>query len=47
MKSGTKSSRNPIAGNAWKYNKRQIINSKKIYSRKSIRKEYNYEDRNR
>lgn len=35
MNAGTKSSRNPIARNAWKFNKPKIVKSKKLYKRKS------------
>lgn len=34
MNAGTKSSRNPIARNAWKFNKPKVVKSKKHYSRK-------------
>lgn len=35
MNTGTKSSRNPIARNAWKFNKPKVVKSKKLYKRKS------------
>lgn len=34
MKTGTNSSRNPIARNAWKFNKPKVVKSRKLYSRK-------------
>lgn len=40
MNAGTKSSRNPIARNAWKFNRHKIVKSKKLYSRK---KKWNYQ----
>lgn len=43
MNAGTGCSRNPIARNAWKFNKPKIVKSKKLYCRKG-KKNVNYQD---